>query len=127
LFYNSGHWLLTALINVLYGQKLTDPFTMFKVFRRECIDGMTFECNRFDFDCELVCKLLRAGYQPVEVPVNYRSRSFEQGKKVRTFGDPPTWIRSILKCRFQAAPKSGAAVAPMPLPHLAPFSADDDS
>jgi glycosyltransferase involved in cell wall biosynthesis len=126
LFYNSGHWLLTVLINALYRQKLTDPFTMFKVFRRECIDGMTFECDRFDFDCELVCKLLRAGYQPVEVPVNYRSRSFEQGKKVRTLADPPTWIRSILKCRFQP-PKTGTGIAAVPLPRLAPSSGDDDS
>jgi glycosyltransferase involved in cell wall biosynthesis len=99
-FYNTGHWVLTWLINALYLQKLTDPFTMFKVFRRQCLDGLTFECNRFDFDCELLCKLIRRGFNPVEVPVRYSARTFEEGKKVRTFGDPPTWIRAILKYRF---------------------------
>jgi len=100
LLYNTGHWALTWLINLLYGQKLTDPFTMFKVFLRACVESITFECNRFDFDCELLCKLIRAGYDPIEVPVQYRPRSFKDGKKVRTFADPPTWIRAILKYRF---------------------------
>ncbi|MEO7145570.1 MAG: glycosyltransferase family 2 protein [Bryobacteraceae bacterium] len=99
-FCNFGHRMLTGLINLLYRQNLTDPFTMYKVFRRDCISGLEFECNRFDFDCELVCKLLRLGYQPVEIPVKYNSRSFTEGKKVRIFRDPPTWIRAILKYRI---------------------------
>jgi hypothetical protein len=36
---------------------------MFKVFRRECLYGLEFECNRFDFDYEIVIKLLRKGYK----------------------------------------------------------------
>ncbi len=101
LLYNVGHWMLTGLINVLFRANLTDPFTMYKVFRSECIRRMNFGCNRFDFDCELVCKLLRNGYSPVEIPVKYSSRSFADGKKVRTFRDPPTWIRAIIRCRIQ--------------------------
>ena len=37
---------------------------MYKVFRRECIDGLTFSSNRFDFDWELVAKLIRRGHVP---------------------------------------------------------------
>ena len=37
---------------------------MYKVFRRECITGLEFECNRFDFDWELLIKLVRRGYRP---------------------------------------------------------------
>ena len=37
---NLGHLLFTALFNVVYGQRLRDPFTMFKVFRRECLSGL---------------------------------------------------------------------------------------
>ncbi|MEI9897153.1 MAG: glycosyltransferase family 2 protein [Chthoniobacter sp.] len=78
-FLNFGHWFFTTLVNVLFGQRLKDPFTMFKVFRRDSLFGLKFECDRFDFDFELLVKLIRKGYRPVELPVNYRSRS--QGRQ----------------------------------------------
>jgi len=96
-----AHLLLTGVINVLYGQDLKDPFTMFKVIRRDCLYGLEFECNRFDFDHELLIKLLLKGYRPLEVPVNYCSRSFKQGKKIRFFRDPPGWIKADIKYRLQ--------------------------
>ena len=95
-----GHALFRAIFNVVYGQRLRDPFTMYKVFRRECLHGLTFESNRFDFDWELVAKLLRAGYVPLEVPVNYTSRSFAEGKKVSLWRDPLTYLRACFKYRF---------------------------
>lgn len=100
LFMNIGHWFFTTLINVLFLQRLRDPFTMFKVFRRDCLFGLEFECNRFDFDIELVIKLIQKGYRPIELPVNYRSRSFAEGKKVRMFRDPISWLRALawLRC-----------------------------
>jgi glycosyltransferase involved in cell wall biosynthesis len=109
LVLNSGHWVFAMLINVLYGQTLRDPFTMFKVFRRECLHGLTFECDRFDFDHELVIKLVRKGYRPLEVPVNYASRSFAEGKKVSLLRDPPTWLRAIVKYRFTRLSRRSAA------------------
>lgn len=97
-----AHLFFTGVINTLYRQKLKDPFTMFKVFRRECLYGLEFECDRFDFDHELVIKLLLKGYRPLEIPVNYCSRSFKQGKKIRLFRDPPTWIAADLKYRLRS-------------------------
>lgn len=97
--FNLGHMTFLGLFNLLYQQRLNDPFSMFKVFRRECLYGLSFECNRFDFDYEIVIKLLRKGYKPLEVPVNYRSRSFKEGKKVSIVRDPFTWIRALLKYR----------------------------
>jgi hypothetical protein len=73
---------------------------MFKVFRRDCLFGLEFQCNRFDFDHELVIKLVRKGYRPLELPVNYSSRSFREGKKVRLVRDPFTWLWVDLKLRF---------------------------
>jgi 2-polyprenyl-3-methyl-5-hydroxy-6-metoxy-1,4-benzoquinol methylase len=99
---NLGHWFFATLINVTYGLRLKDPFTMYKVFRADCLRNLVFECNRFDFDCELVIKLVRKGYIPIEIPVNYRSRSFDQGKKVDVLRDPLTWFWAILKYRFQS-------------------------
>jgi hypothetical protein len=97
--FNLGHVIFLGLFNLLYSQRLSDPFTMFKVFRRECLFGLTFECNRFDFDYEIVIKLLRKGYKPLEIPVNYESRSIAEGKKVTMFRDPLTWLRALLKFR----------------------------
>jgi SAM-dependent methyltransferase len=98
---NSGHWFFKTLVNLMFGLKLSDPFTMYKVFRRDCLSGLRLECNRFDLDFELVIKLARKGYIPIEIPVNYRSRSFSEGKKVAMVADPLTWFRALVKFRLQ--------------------------
>jgi glycosyltransferase involved in cell wall biosynthesis len=97
---NVAHWSFAALLNVSLGIWLRDPFTMYKVFRRDCLDGLTFTCNRFDFDWELLIKLVRKGYRPIEIPITYRSRSFEEGKKVSMLRDPLTWMVAWAKSRF---------------------------
>jgi glycosyltransferase involved in cell wall biosynthesis len=98
---NTAHWVFTLLINVSLGIWLKDPFTMYKVFKRDCIKDLTFECNRFDFDWELLIKLVRKGYKPIEIPITYNSRSFTEGKKIRMWSDPVTWIKALIKYRFQ--------------------------
>ena len=58
---NSAHWGFTLLINISLGIWLNDPFTMYKVFRRDCLAGLAFECDRFDFDWELLIKARAQG------------------------------------------------------------------
>ena len=102
---NAAHWVFTSFFNITYGTKLRDPFTMYKVFRSECIEGVEFVADRFDFDWELAGKLVRLGYKPIEIPVEYNARPFGGGKKVRFFRDPPTWIAACLRFRFCRLPK----------------------
>ena len=102
---NVGHLAFLGLFNVVYRQRLSDPFTMYKVFRRDCLTDMYLECDRFDFDWELTAKLIRRGHTPVELPVHYESRSFSEGKKITMFGDPLSWVRACFKYRF--APITG--------------------
>ncbi len=97
---NLAHWMFTGLFDVVYGVQLRDPFTMYKVFRSECLEGVRLTSNRFDFDWELVGKLVRLGFVPTEVPVSYAARSFAGGKKIRFFCDPPTWIAACMRFRF---------------------------
>jgi glycosyltransferase involved in cell wall biosynthesis len=104
-FFNFGHLLFLTLFNVIYQQRLKDPFSMFKVFRRDCLHGLDFECKRFDFDFELTIKLLRKGYAALELPVNYRARSFAAGKKVSIWRDPLTWVKALAK--FRTSPLYG--------------------
>jgi glycosyltransferase involved in cell wall biosynthesis len=101
LVLNLAHWGFTLMINVSLGVWLHDPFTMYKVFRRDCLKDLTFECNRFDFDWELLIKLIRKGHRPIEIPISYESRSFKQGKKISMFRDPLTWIWALVKFRFK--------------------------
>jgi len=97
---NLGHAFFCALFNITYGVKLADPFTMYKIFPAEAIRGMRFDSDRFDFDWELAAKLIRTGNAPLEIPVTYMSRGFKQGKKVRLFRDPLTWVHAAVKFRL---------------------------
>lgn len=99
LVLNAAHWFFTLSINVSLGVWLRDPFTMYKVFRRDCISGLKFEANRFDFDWELLIKLVRRGHRPLEIPISYTSRSFKEGKKISMFRDPITWMWALIKYR----------------------------
>ncbi len=101
LILNCAHWGFTLLINGSLGIWLRDPFTMYKVFRRDCLEGLTFECNRFDFDWELLIKLIRRGHRPIEIPISYKSRSFKEGKKISMLRDPITWLWALARFRFQ--------------------------
>ena len=78
---NFAQVVFARTFNVLYQQKVTDINTMFKVFRRDCLDGVHLLGNGFNFDIELVCKIVRNGYDPLEVPVNYVARELRGGEE----------------------------------------------
>jgi hypothetical protein len=101
-FMNIGGILFHVFFNAVFSTRLTDPTSMYKVFRLDCLNGLNFTRDRFDFDFELLGKLIRAGFSPLEVPVNYKSRGFDEGKKIRIFRDPLTWVWAIITCRFTA-------------------------
>jgi glycosyltransferase involved in cell wall biosynthesis len=77
-----GNWLLTKCSNLLTGQRLTDMETCYKVFRRDLLENLELEQNRFGFEPEITAKLSRLGEQIVEVPVSYDSRGYDEGKKI---------------------------------------------
>jgi hypothetical protein len=99
---NLGHQFFRTLVNVALNTQMTDPFTMYKVFRRDALFGIELCSSRFDLDIELVMKLVRKGYLPLEIPVNYASRSFSEGKKVSFTRDATTWVWTILQYRLRA-------------------------
>ena len=98
--FNLAHWVFTAALNITLGTRMTDPFTMYKVFRRSCLNGIELECNRFDLDWEIVIKFIRAGHIPLEIPVSYKSRDYHEGKKISILKDQPTWFRAWWKSAF---------------------------
>jgi glycosyltransferase involved in cell wall biosynthesis len=96
-FLNMADRGLTTIFNLLHGVSLTDPATMFKIFRRSCIKNIQFECNYFDLDWELVSKLINRGFIPLEIPISYNSRSTAEGKKIRVIRDGSLVLIAILK------------------------------
>jgi hypothetical protein len=97
---NAAQIVFAKTFNLLYQQKVTDINTMLKVFRRECIDGCHFDGDGFNFDIELVCKIVRNGFSPLEVPVNYVARGFDEGKKINFLFDAFPSYYQLWKCRF---------------------------
>jgi glycosyltransferase involved in cell wall biosynthesis len=90
---------LTVLTNVLFGGRLTDMETAYKVMRRPALDGIRLRAVGFDIEPELTAKLLLAGRRIVEVPISYNPRRVDEGKKMRWI-DGIDAIYTLLKCRF---------------------------
>ena len=101
---------LATLTNVLYGSRLTDVTTAYRVFRREVIQGIRLESSRFEIESEITAKLLRLGIGIVEVPVSYRPRTAAEGKKIR-WTDGIGAVLTLL--RWRVAPLS-SFVVPQP-------------
>ncbi len=97
---NIVHIGFALIFSIIYRVKLRDPFTMFKVFRTECIQTLEFIENGFSFDVELVAKLIRSGNKPIEIPISYVSRGFSEGKKIRFFRDGYALPLAMIRHRF---------------------------
>jgi hypothetical protein len=98
---NVAQLLFARTFNFLYQQRITDVNTMFKVFRTECLEGIKLESDRFDLDIELACKLVKNGYAPMEVPVNYVARGFDEGKKISFVRDAFPSYAAFFRYRFE--------------------------
>lgn len=84
-----GPWLsvaanrtLTGLTNVLFGGRLTDMETCYKVMRTSVARDLQLESNHFDIEPEITAKLLRQGCRILELPVTFDPRNRASGKKI---------------------------------------------
>lgn len=77
-----GNRFLTLLSNALTNLNLTDMECCYKVFRREIIEKITIEENRFGFEPEVTAKVARLGCRIFEVGVSYAGRTYAEGKKI---------------------------------------------
>jgi len=77
-----GNRLLTAGSNMFTNLNLSDMETCYKAFRREVIQGIDLEEDRFGFEPEVTAKLARGGWRIYEVGVSYNGRTYAEGKKI---------------------------------------------
>jgi len=77
-----GNNVLTQFSNWATGLRLTDMETCYKIVRRDLLNEIELEQNRFGFEVELTAKLAKKGVEIIERPVSYDARSWEEGKKI---------------------------------------------
>lgn len=100
-----GNTFLTFLSNVTTNLDLTDMETCYKVFRREVIQSIRINSNRFGFEPEVTAKVARRGYRIYEVPISYHGRDYWEGKKIN-WKDGLSAIWTILKYGLFVDPTS---------------------
>ena len=81
-WHSVGNSLLTLVSNCLTNINLTDMETCYKAFRREVIQAIPIEENRFGFEPEITVKVARRHLRIYEVGVSYSGRTYEEGKKI---------------------------------------------
>jgi glycosyltransferase involved in cell wall biosynthesis len=110
----AGNFGLTWVTNILYGVRLTDILTCYKVLRADIARSLDLQCNGFDLDAEITCRLLRNGHKIVEVPVTYDPRGADEGKKL---SPSVGWsvLRAIVRVRLSRRRAPRIAQSPRPV------------
>lgn len=94
-----GNWILAKMASLLFGQRITDEATAYKAFHRTAIDRIPLECHGFEFCPEVTSKVMKLGYRVHEVPVTFRARTVEEGKKIG-WRDFIIAVWTLLRVRF---------------------------
>ena len=81
-WHSVGNQMLTTLSNMATDLNLTDMETCYKTFRREIIQKIKIEENRFGFEPEITAKVARSNARIYEVAISYSGRTYMEGKKI---------------------------------------------
>jgi glycosyltransferase involved in cell wall biosynthesis len=81
-WHSVGNWILTLLSNMLTNMNMSDMETCYKVFRREVIQSIPIEEDRFGFEPEITVKIAKRRLRVYEVGISYWGRTYEEGKKI---------------------------------------------
>ncbi len=92
--------LLAWTTNILYGARITDEATCYKVFDAALLRSIPLTCRRFEFCPEVTAKVRKRGERILELPITYSPRSYDSGKKIRWWdGVEALW--TLAKFRFR--------------------------
>lgn len=118
-WHSVGNWILTLLSNMLTNLNMTDMETCYKVFRREIIQSIPLEENRFGFEPEITVKIAKRQLRVYEVGISYWGRTYAEGKKIGwKDGFRALWCLAKYawkEPRLQVAAGSAADAVPMSL------------
>jgi glycosyltransferase involved in cell wall biosynthesis len=125
-WHSVGNWALTLLSNCLTNINLTDMETCYKVFRREIIQAIPIEENRFGFEPEITVKIAKRRLRIYEVGIGYWGRTYEEGKKIG-WKDGVRCLWCLLKYSIKERPVRLAQSAPSEHPALVSRQDEPDS
>lgn len=114
-----GNRVLTLLSNMCTNLNLTDMETGYKLFRREVLQQIEIECDRFGFEPEITAKVARLRCRIYEQPISYAGRDYDQGKKI-TWRDGVAALYHIARFSlrgrrvYRASPVAVEEIAPRP-------------
>lgn len=95
-----GNILLSAVTNILYGQKITDEPTCYKMFRTGFLRSLPLKCKRFEYCPEVTALTALHGIRIKEIPISYKSRNISEGKKIR-WHDGLSALKTLIVYRFK--------------------------
>ena len=127
LWSSLNYWanrVLTLLTNLLFGGRITDMETCYKLFPAGLLKSYRLVSCRFEIEPELTAKTLRLGHRIHEVPIHYFPRTVLEGKKMR-WRDGVTAVRMLLGQRFAA--RSGLTAGAAPPAHESVASGSSES
>ena len=117
-WHSVGNSVLTLISNCLTNINLSDMETCYKVFRREIIQAIPIEENRFGFEPEITVKVAKRRLRIYEVGISYWGRTYEEGKKIGwKDGVRALWCLLKYSVKERSIP---FAVDPNPSPRIAP-------
>lgn len=79
-----GNVLITTFCNLLFGTNLTDIYTCYKLMPVKIAKSLKIKSGGFEVEAEITAKLAKKGIKIIEIPISYKPRSYEQGKKIKT-------------------------------------------
>jgi glycosyltransferase involved in cell wall biosynthesis len=94
-----GNKVLSAIISILFFKRITDSYTCYKLLRTELFRSLDIQSNGFEMEAEICSKCLKRDIDIKEIPISYRPRTIEEGKKIR-FSDAWKGLLMMLKIRF---------------------------
>lgn len=116
-----GNRMLTLLSNMCTNLNLTDMETGYKLFRREVLQQIEVECDRFGFEPEITAKVAQLRCRIYEAPISYAGRDYDQGKKI-TWRDGVAALYHI--ARFSIRGRRVRPALPVGVEEIAPRPAE---
>lgn len=78
-----GNYIISLVTRILYGTKITDVETCYKIFLKKVIDQIDIKSSGFEIEPEITAKILKKRFLIKEIPIRYSPRKYNEGKKIK--------------------------------------------
>jgi len=101
LIHYLGNRVLTATTDLLFGAKLTDMETGYKLFKADILKSLNLSSSHFEIEPEITAKILKRGIKIIEIPISYDPRVKSEGKKIK-YRDGLIALKTLIRERREA-------------------------